>query len=144
MMTGTTVEDRILSAVWPVRANKLLAEIACQNLRAVGMPRWSRDEQRLARAVQKEIGLDPVGLSTTIEPLKKATTILGNYRPHALLGFVYIKLKKYENARSEYQKAYDLSKKPKYFEEIKKIDERIRQEELKKKGLAEEVPATES
>jgi aminobenzoyl-glutamate utilization protein B len=73
LMTGTTVEDRILSAVWPVRANKLLAEIAWQNIRAIGMPKWSRKEQQLAKAVQREIGLDPVGLPTVIEPLKAAT-----------------------------------------------------------------------
>jgi aminobenzoyl-glutamate utilization protein B len=73
MMTGTTVEDRILSAVWPVRANKLLAEIAFQNIQAVGMPKWRRDEQRLAKAVQQEMDLEPIGLPTAIEPLKEAT-----------------------------------------------------------------------
>ncbi|MEE9534310.1 MAG: peptidase dimerization domain-containing protein, partial [Acidimicrobiia bacterium] len=73
MMTGTTVEDRILSAVWPVRANKILAEIAFHNIRAIGMPKWGLEEHRLAKAVQEEIGFDPVGLPTALEPLKKAT-----------------------------------------------------------------------
>ena len=73
LMTGTRVEDRVLSAVWPVRANKLLAEIAFQNIRTVGMPKWSRAEQRLAKAVQRAIGLEPAGLPTTIERLKAAT-----------------------------------------------------------------------
>ncbi|RMF87013.1 MAG: amidohydrolase [Nitrospinota bacterium] len=78
MMTGTSVEDRILSAVWPVRANKLLAEIAFQNIREIGMPRWSREEQRLAKAVQRAVGLDPLGLPTGIEPLQRATQFGGS------------------------------------------------------------------
>lgn len=71
--------------------------------------------------------------------LKKAAQILNNYRVYALLGFVYVKTKKYNDAKAQYQKAYELSKKPEYFEEIKKIEKRIEQEELKRKGLAEEV-----
>ncbi len=73
------------------------------------------------------------------QQLKKAASILKNYRVYALLGYVYIKMKKYQDAKVQYKKAYDLSKKPQYFEELKKIDKRIEQEELKKKGLAEEV-----
>ncbi len=77
LMTGTTVQDRILSAVWPVRVNKMLAEIAYRNIRAIGMPRWSRDEQRLARAVQREIGIEPAGLPLEISPLKEAESPSG-------------------------------------------------------------------
>jgi len=72
--------------------------------------------------------------------LKKAAQIVNNYRVYALLGFVYVKTKKYNDAKAQYKKAYELSKKPQYFEEIKKIEKRIEQEELKRKGLAEEVP----
>lgn len=74
-----------------------------------------------------------------IEPLKKASELLNNYRVNDLLGFTYVKLKKYEDAKVQYQKAYDISKKPEYFEEIKNIQKRIEQEELKRKGLAEEI-----
>ncbi|MBI4640396.1 MAG: amidohydrolase [Candidatus Tectomicrobia bacterium] len=73
MMTGTEVQERILSAVWPVRANKLLAEIAYENIQQVGMPKWSREEQSLAKALQKEMKLDPVGIPEEISPLTQAT-----------------------------------------------------------------------
>jgi aminobenzoyl-glutamate utilization protein B len=77
MMTGTEVKERILSAVWPVRANQRLAEIAYQNIQLVGMPKWSREEQALARALQarlkKELKIEPAGLPERISPLAQAT-----------------------------------------------------------------------
>ncbi len=77
MMTGTRVQERILSAVWPVRTNKRLAAIAYENILLVGMPKWTREEQALAKALQqhlkKELQIEPIGLPEKISPLAQAT-----------------------------------------------------------------------
>lgn len=71
IMTGTTYSVEILSAVWPTRANRTMAEIIQQNINAVGMPQWSESEQELAREVQIQIQAKPTGMPTTIAPLKE-------------------------------------------------------------------------
>jgi len=66
MMTDTTVTERIVGAAWPGHFNKPLAEMLHANIRRVGMPDWSEDDQRLARAVQKLNDAEVKGLGTTI------------------------------------------------------------------------------
>jgi aminobenzoyl-glutamate utilization protein B len=51
--TGTTVERRILGYAAPNFGNKPLAEAAWRNIKTVGMPQWSADDQAFARAVQE-------------------------------------------------------------------------------------------
>jgi aminobenzoyl-glutamate utilization protein B len=51
--TGTTVEHRILGYAAPNFGNKPLAEAAYANIKAVGMPKWSADDQAFAKAVQE-------------------------------------------------------------------------------------------
>ena len=42
------------------------------NIKKVGLPKWSEDDQRLARAVQKEIGIESInGLPTELPPLRE-------------------------------------------------------------------------
>jgi aminobenzoyl-glutamate utilization protein B len=55
LMTGTTFTSRILGAAWPQHFNKPVAEALDANIRRVGLPAWSDDDQTLARALQKEI-----------------------------------------------------------------------------------------
>ncbi len=66
MMTGTTVESRVLGAAWPQHMNKPLAEAVHTNMLDVGMPQWSEDDQALAKAVQRLVGAPERGLSTEI------------------------------------------------------------------------------
>ncbi|OYY73101.1 amidohydrolase [Sphingomonas sp. 28-63-12] len=61
--TGTTVTRKVLGYAAPNFANKPLAEAAYLNIKAVGMPKWSADDQAFARAVQEANGLK-------IQPLK--------------------------------------------------------------------------
>jgi aminobenzoyl-glutamate utilization protein B len=56
LMTGATFTSRILGAAWPQHFNKPVAEALDANIRAVGLPKWSDDDQTLAKALQKEIG----------------------------------------------------------------------------------------
>ncbi|MBS1241940.1 MAG: amidohydrolase [Gemmatimonadetes bacterium] len=70
MMTGTRLERvRILGSAWPRHFNRPVAEALDRNIRQVGLPRWSQDDQTLARAVQKEIGARVSGLDTTLDKL---------------------------------------------------------------------------
>ncbi|MBA3975872.1 MAG: amidohydrolase [Candidatus Solibacter sp.] len=64
MMTDTTMEERVLGAAWPGMFNRPLAEAMGRNISAVGMPKWSDDDQTLARAAQKELGVKESGLNT--------------------------------------------------------------------------------
>jgi aminobenzoyl-glutamate utilization protein B len=72
IMTGCTYETNVISICWPTRANQAMAEMIQKNIEIVGMPRWSSDEQRLAKEVQTKIQAPAVGLQTAIGPLKPA------------------------------------------------------------------------
>jgi aminobenzoyl-glutamate utilization protein B len=66
LMTGTTVDSRVLGAAWPQHMNKPLAEVVHTNMIKVGMPMWTDADQRMARAVQRMLGAEERGLSTEI------------------------------------------------------------------------------
>lgn len=69
MMTSTTVSERVVGAAWPRRFSKPLAERLQENIERVGIPKWSEADLTLARAAQRELGREEVGLATEIEPL---------------------------------------------------------------------------
>lgn len=72
LMTGTTWKEKVLSACWPTRDNKTMAEIVQSNIELVGMPAWTADEQALARSIQTSAGVKQTGLESRLEPLKPA------------------------------------------------------------------------
>ena len=55
MMTNTKVTRRILGSAWPRHYNKPVAEAMYENIKVVGLPAWSKEDQMLARAVQREV-----------------------------------------------------------------------------------------
>jgi aminobenzoyl-glutamate utilization protein B len=64
LMTGTDlVGTRVLGSAWPQHFNKAIAETMFANIQKVGMPKWSEDDQKLAKALQKELGSREQGLS---------------------------------------------------------------------------------
>ena len=65
-MTDTTVTSRVLGAAWPQHMNRVIAETMFAHVRRVGMPDWSEDDQRFARAVQKMLGVEERGLPTEV------------------------------------------------------------------------------
>ena len=69
-MTNTTVTSRVLGAAWPQHFNKPLAEAMYENIKQVGLPKWSDDDQTLAKALQKEIKVRERGLPTELEQLR--------------------------------------------------------------------------
>lgn len=71
MMTDTSVSRRIIGAAYPRHFNKPIAEAMYENIRAVGMPEWSEDDQAFAHAFQVYMEAEEVvGLNTEIEELQ--------------------------------------------------------------------------
>jgi aminobenzoyl-glutamate utilization protein B len=56
MMSDTEVSWRILGAAWPRHFNKPIALAMYDNIKQVGLPSWSEDDQTLAKALQRELG----------------------------------------------------------------------------------------
>jgi len=65
MMTGTRLSSvRVLGAAWPPHFNRPVAEALAANIKRVGMPKWSDDDVRFAKAIQHEMGQKEQGLDT--------------------------------------------------------------------------------
>ena len=69
LMTNTTVTRRLLGSAWPQHTNRPLAETTYANMQQVGLPEWSEADQRLAKALQSELGQEAVGVPTELSPL---------------------------------------------------------------------------
>ena len=67
MMTGTTLEPtRVLGSAWPIHHNKPIAVAMHANIKQVGMPKWSADDQRCAKALQEEMKVKVQGLDSAV------------------------------------------------------------------------------
>jgi aminobenzoyl-glutamate utilization protein B len=67
MMTDTTVSRKIVGAAWPRHFNRPIALAMDENIKTVGLPTWSEDDQRFAKALQTLMGSDnPQGLATDL------------------------------------------------------------------------------
>ncbi len=72
MMTDATVSRRIVGAAYPRHFNKPIALAMYENMRAVGMPEWSEDDQEFARAFQEFMEAEEItGLKTEIDPVEE-------------------------------------------------------------------------
>jgi aminobenzoyl-glutamate utilization protein B len=72
--SGTTVTKQILGYAAPNFGNKPLAEVAYANIKAVGMPKWSADDQAFAKAAQTINKRTPKPLPDTIGELSTPET----------------------------------------------------------------------
>ncbi|RLD24136.1 MAG: amidohydrolase [Bacteroidetes bacterium] len=88
MMTRTTMTKRTLGTAWPRHFNKVIASTMYANIKEVGLPEWTEDEHRLAKAVQREVNsqrdttglameLDTIGLPV-IEPKSGGSDDIGD------------------------------------------------------------------
>jgi aminobenzoyl-glutamate utilization protein B len=68
-MTDTTVTRQVVGTAAPRHFNRPLAEAAKANIDKVGLPKWTPDEQRFAKAVQKNLGSQEKGLATELDKL---------------------------------------------------------------------------
>ena len=71
--TGTTVTRELLGEAASINSNRPLAEALYENIKAVGMPKWSAGDQAFAKAVQTENKLKVEPLSDTVLPLMTPT-----------------------------------------------------------------------
>jgi aminobenzoyl-glutamate utilization protein B len=70
-MTDTSVTRRVLGTAAPRHFNRPLAEAAYANIQAVGLPKWTADEQAFAKAVQRNIKAEKQdGLSVELTKLE--------------------------------------------------------------------------
>jgi aminobenzoyl-glutamate utilization protein B len=67
MMTDTTFTSRLLGQAWPGHFNRPIAEAMQANIKKVGLPQWSEDDQKLAKALQRELKQPERGLPTTLQ-----------------------------------------------------------------------------
>ena len=70
LMTDTTVSRRIVGTAYPRHFNRPIAEAMYGNIRAVGMPDWSEEDQAFARAFQEFMEAEEItGLKTEVDEL---------------------------------------------------------------------------
>lgn len=73
MMTDTSVSRRIVGAAYPRHFNKPVALAMDENIKAVGLPEWTEDDQTFARALQELMGAEEIkGLATELEGIEEA------------------------------------------------------------------------
>jgi aminobenzoyl-glutamate utilization protein B len=71
MMTGTQLASvRMLGTAWPQHFSKPIAEAMYENIKAVGLPRWSEADVALARGLQCEMRVPQRGLATELARLE--------------------------------------------------------------------------
>jgi aminobenzoyl-glutamate utilization protein B len=70
LMTDTTYTSRLLGSAWPGYFNKPIAEAVYENIKKVGLPQWSDDDQALAKALQRELKMPVRGLPVKVQELR--------------------------------------------------------------------------
>ncbi|MBY0435851.1 MAG: amidohydrolase [Cyclobacteriaceae bacterium] len=70
LMTDTKFTYEILGSAWPAHFNKPMAEATYSNIKRVGLPKWSEEDQLLAKATQIELKARKLeGLATKIDTM---------------------------------------------------------------------------
>jgi len=70
LMTDTTYTSRLLGSAWTAYFNKPIAEAMYENIKKVGLPTWSNDDETLAKALQRELKVPVTGLASKIPELR--------------------------------------------------------------------------
>ena len=70
LMTDTTYTSRLLGSAWTGYFNKPIAEDMYENIKKVGLPQWSDDDQTLAKGLQRELKVPVRGLASKIPDLR--------------------------------------------------------------------------
>ncbi len=70
LMTDTEFTSRLLGQAWPGYFSKPIAEAMYENIKKVGLPQWSDDDQKLAKAYQAELKQPVRGLATKLQALR--------------------------------------------------------------------------
>ncbi|MBM4183802.1 MAG: amidohydrolase [Gemmatimonadetes bacterium] len=71
LMTGTEVDTiQTIGSAWSAHYNLPVAEATQRNIERVGLPEWSEDDVRFAKAFQRELGVEEEGLATEVNQLR--------------------------------------------------------------------------
>ena len=70
LMTKTSFTSRMLGAAWPGHFNRVVAEVVYENIKQVGLPHWSEEDQILAKAVQRELKVPETGLASQLSNIR--------------------------------------------------------------------------
>ncbi len=70
LMTDTTFTSRLLGSAWPGHFNRPIAEAMNENIKKVGLPQWSDDDQKLAKALQAELKAPVRGLPVKLTEMR--------------------------------------------------------------------------
>jgi aminobenzoyl-glutamate utilization protein B len=71
LMTNTEIDTIMtVGSAWGRHFSKPVAETEYANIQRVGLPEWSDDDVRFAKAFQKELGREEVGLPTELPELR--------------------------------------------------------------------------
>jgi aminobenzoyl-glutamate utilization protein B len=73
LASGTDLTVRVYTATHQQHANKALAELIDANIRAIGMPKWTEEEQAFARALQRELKAAEKGMPTDVSAIQATT-----------------------------------------------------------------------
>ena len=76
LATGTEVEAEVISASHHKIPNEVLSKLMHDNLKELGLPTFTEEEQRLAANIQKEMGVAQTGISTTLRPFGGGSTVV--------------------------------------------------------------------
>lgn len=76
LATGTTVEKELITATHEKIPNKSISEIVYKNFEEIGAPKFTKEEQDFVKEMQKEEGLEPVGLDETLKEFGTSGTAL--------------------------------------------------------------------
>lgn len=73
LMTNTKVTKKVLGSAWPRHFNQVIAETMYDNIKEIGLPEWSEDDQTLAKALQTEVNSprDSMGLDTKLDTIQR-------------------------------------------------------------------------
>jgi aminobenzoyl-glutamate utilization protein B len=74
MMTDTAFTSRLLGSAWPGHFNRPIAEAMYENIKKVGLPQWSDEDQTLAKGLQKELKVNERGLPTRLAEMRAPRT----------------------------------------------------------------------
>ena len=75
LMTDTKFTYEILGSAWPVHTNRPIAAALYENIKKVGLPTWSEEDQLLARATQIELQAPKIdGLATKLDSMGLPTS----------------------------------------------------------------------
>jgi aminobenzoyl-glutamate utilization protein B len=70
LMTDTTFSEQLLGSAWPGYFNKAIAEDMYANIKKVGLPQWSPEDEALAKGLQHELKQPERGLAKKVPELR--------------------------------------------------------------------------